>query len=429
MLLPVDASTTAAGPLATARRGALRTLRRPVVIVSEVAALAIASGLAASLPQQPEASEVERFANAWPALGRVTAALGLHDMLTSWWFLALVAMCLLSLLAVQAQQWPRLRRTWRAAPDPAAFARAPYRREAPLDSAREVPAAPRLRSRGRLALLGSPVFHLGLVIVMCAGIGRLLLYRDAVARVIEGETLAAAPDAFAAERGGWLSAPIVLPAALHLDGVRVEKYASGALEQLSANVTVLATPPRPTRIAINEPLELSSVRVYLANDHGLAVLLERASAAGTQQHVAWLEAREDELRGRLRLEDGLELRVRSRRSARDGAVEVRSLRGGVLSWIAELPPGASAGAGTGETVRVVAVLPWVLVRASRDASRPFFFAGVVIGILGVILMFGFNRVDEGVFVQGDRLVVALRPARFAPLYAEEFERLCRRWIR
>ena len=45
-------------------------------------------------------------------------------------------------------------------------------------------------------------------------------------------------------------------------------------------------------------------------------------------------------------------------------------------------------------------------------------------ILGIVLLFGFVPVDEAVFVEGDRVVIAMRPQRFAPLFAERFERLC-----
>jgi len=95
---------------------------------------------------------------------------------------------------------------------------------------------------------------------------------------------------------------------------------------------------------------------------------------------------------------------------------------------AELHVGAEIALGPGRTLRLQGLPYWVQLRGSHDPSKPLFFAGVVIGIAGVVLLFGFTRVETGVFVEGGQLVVALRSQRFAPLYAERFEALCKEWI-
>jgi cytochrome c biogenesis protein len=410
-------------------RGVAKLLRRPSFIVSEIAAVAAGATLAASLPQQPDLDEMRRFAEARPALGRLTAALGLHDVVTSAWFLVLVAMCFLSLVAVQAQQWPRLKRTWAGRLDAASFARAPYRRVVPVTSARSAPVVPRFSASGRLGLLGSPVFHLGLLVVMLAGLVRLLTFRDAVGRAFEGDVLPAAPGAFEAERGGWLSRPLALPRPVRVDELRATRYASGALEQLTLDVTV-GDGPRAERhqVAVNSPLDVGRVRLYVMQSFGLAAPMELVRPEGATPLLVLLEPRDEEMRGGVRPGDGLELRVRARGSPRPASVELRALVGGVLLGIADLAPGSEVAFGPGLRVRLHGLGYWARIRGGVDPSRPLFFAGVSIAIVGIALMFGFTRVDSGVFVDGGLLVVALRPQRFAPLYAHQFERLCQEWI-
>lgn len=406
-------------------------LRRPIVIVTEVVAFGASAALAASLPQQPDAEEIQRFADGSPQLGRIVAALGLHEIVTSLWFLALAGLCFLSLVAVQAQQWPRLGRTWRPRLDAASFARAPFRRSVPIASARAVPAAPRFSSAGRLGLLGSPVFHLGLLVLVVAGLVRLLTFRDVLARAFEGDAFGVAPGAFEAERGGWLSRPFTLPRSVRVEEIREERYESGALKQVMVRLGLGEAPGQPAEVeeaAINHPLDIDDVRIYVANAHGVAAVLEIAGPSGPTPLVAFLEERGGEWRGGLRPAGGLEVRFRTNTSPRPRVVETRVLSSGVLLGIRDLAPGDLFDLGGGHALRVQGLPYWVQLRGSRDPSKPLFFAGVAIGIAGVILLFGFNRVDGAVFLEGDQLVVALRPQKFAPLYAERFERLCKEWI-
>jgi hypothetical protein len=106
-------------------------------------------------------------------------------------------------------------------------------------------------------------------------------------------------------------------------------------------------------------------------------------------------------------------------------VEVRALRGGLLGARAELSPDAALDLGGGSTLTVEAIVPWVDLLATYDPSRPLYAAGIAIGLAGLVLMFLFVSHDEGVFVENGRLVVALRARRFAPLFADRFEKLRR----
>lgn len=421
----------------TARREIARTalrrttafLRRPRTIVAELASIAVAGALAASLPQAPDADAVRAFGEEWPALGRVTAALGLHEVMTSRWFLALVAAALCSLLTVQWDQWRRVRRLFRERLEPATLARAPFRRAAAPASCRKIPERPVLATTGRVGLLGSPVFHLGLVIVLSAGVWRLLVFSDAFARMIEGDTLPPVAAAWQAQRGGVAARPFAMSTPVKLEGVHAERYASGVLRQLEATVAV---GEGRRALAINSPLDVGAERLYLTQSWGVAALLVHRAGGAEDPRPAFLDVEPDGARawGTLALADGREARLKALigSAGRAERLEVRLARGRTLLGVAELVPGAEATIGPGETLSLAALPYWVQLRGTRDPTWPLFLAGVAVALVGASLMFGVVRVDSGVFVEGDRVVVALRPQRFAPLYGERFDALCKEWI-
>jgi hypothetical protein len=259
-----------------------------------------------------------------------------------------------------------------------------------------------------------------------AALARLLFFRDAAVRLIEGETLPADPSAWQAQRGGPLSRPFALPGALRLEEVRPSRYESGALQQVTARVALLGAPePEVHEISINAPIEVKGRSLYVLAGHGPAALLEHRSRAGEQPSVVYLEQKEQDFRGRLLLDAGREVRLRVSVSAeRPETVEARLLRGPALLALTQLRPGAELPVGPGESLRLVALPWWAQLSGTSDASRPFFFAGVAIAIAGIALLFGVVPVDTAVFAERDRLVVALRAQRFAPLFAERFERMC-----
>jgi hypothetical protein len=69
----------------------------------------------------------------------------------------------------------------------------------------------------------------------------------------------------------------------------------------------------------------------------------------------------------------------------------------------------------------------VKVAASRDPTTWPVYVGFGISITGVFLLFSFIRTDVLLVVEPageeERVVVAMRPRRLAPIFAERFERL------
>jgi hypothetical protein len=83
----------------------------------------------------------------------------------------------------------------------------------------------------------------------------------------------------------------------------------------------------------------------------------------------------------------------------------------------------------GGQLRLHSLPYWARLHGSHDPALGLVYVGFVIALLGGALTYGVVRVDE--FVQvvpdgaGERVVVALRPHRFAPLFRDRFERLVR----
>jgi hypothetical protein len=411
-------------------RSAVAALRRPLLILSAVGALAVGAGLAASLPQQPDAEAVERFRTGWPLLAPVAGALGLHEVTTSWWFLALVGLAFASLLAVQVEQWRRVRRTFGAGPSLASLAAAPLRFELPVADCRRLPSAPLLQRSGRLGLLGSPLFHLGLLVAVAFAPVRLLWFRDAMVRVAEGQVLDTGPDAFPAQRGGRLSVPFVLPAPLQVREIRPTLYPTSALMQVEATVALGEGEGAPSHhLAINTPLDVGGGRtLYITSSYGALAQCRIMSATGEAERVVALHPAGDEIRGRFTTEDGREIRLQGKAAGgRPDGLYVRSLRDGALLGYGLAGLGGEVGIGGGERLRLEGYSWTVDLKGAQDRSRAGFFAGVALVLTGVVLMFSVVPIDTGVFVRGDRLVLAVRPHRFAPLFAERLERLRKEW--
>ena len=140
-----------------------RVLRKPAVIVGELAAIALAGVMGATLP-------------------------GAH-IFQSVWFALLTLLTAGSLVVVVLEQFRRLRSQWRQQPSPAQFTSAPYQAQFERPATTAEPQQ-RIWSERRLGLAGSLVFHMGLLLLILAGASRALFLSEAAVDLLEGETLA-----------------------------------------------------------------------------------------------------------------------------------------------------------------------------------------------------------------------------------------------
>ncbi len=407
-------------------------LRRPWTIVAELAGVALAGVALSAVPQAGEQSWV-RLDQDHPGLAAVARGLSLDRVLTAWWFLAILSAAGASLSLVVIDQWRRARRQWREPLAAAGFQAARYRRVFEREAAKPE-RAPRaeFRTYGRVGLLGSPLFHTGLLVAVVAGALRALLAAEAVAPLVEGQELPAGSAGYAAQRRGWLARPFAIEVPVRLERVEAKRYASGDLEQLAVEVSVRG---ERRRLAVNEALDLPGGRLYLSHGYGPAAVLDLQAPGREPERLGAMlhEAADGVFEGRVVGVGGTDVRLSSPPRGEPGppsTVRLRVLRRGALRFTGDLEAGQGVEWPDGERLGVLAIASWAEIRGARDPSVWLLAAGAAVAILGVVLMFTVIRVDTAVVTEptpaGERVLVALRTQRLAPLFADRFEELVRR---
>ena len=402
-----------------------RFLRSPRLIVAEIAGITLGGLVMAIVPQQG----AERAA----AAGGLVSVLALDRVARSPWFLSFLILSIASLAVVIVDQTKRAWHFSKRRPITGAAGPAPYRREAVF--AGVIPDVPgsEYRMRGSLGHWGSPLFHAGVLVVIVAGLLRLLFSADAAVDLLVGETLASG-SVYDVQRPGLLGSPFAFPQRFRLDEIRVERYPSGETKAVEGVVSVgEGTRARRRAIAINDPTRIGIHTLYITARGGSAVLVEVANGAATERHAILLRESANGSEGSVMLADGTLLRVSSDRGGlgvAPGQVDVRAARGGALAGIALLAPRDSMALPGGVRVSVAAIVPWVQISGQRDLSTPVVYLGFLLACLGGLLMVMVIPVETVIVrekvAEGVRLTVAMRPRKFAPLFAPAFEDLWRR---
>jgi hypothetical protein len=406
-------------------------LRSLKLIVAELALIALASVTLTLLPQvtsDPEGARRMLESASWAA--PVLRFLQVDHILGAWWFLALLLVSLESLGVVVTDQWRRFWPQWCERLAPASFRQAPFRREwtRPLTGAG---ASVKIRSHGKLGLLGLPLFHTGLVLVVLAGLLRMLFATDAVVDLHEGETLPPSPAAYGAQWPGRFAAPFTLDAPLVLDRVVPAHYDNGLLKGLSAQVR-LDGGTQPVQVAINAPLRFGSRQFFLSQLYGPAAFLQVASGGRSEKAAAFLRREAGSSHSLAVPIQGREVRLRGALGSNGELpqdLDVRVLQSGALLMTGPLRVGEPMNLPDGTVITLVDLRYWAQFTASRDAFLPIAYLGFVLAIAGAACLFLLVRVDTAIGVEpgpdGERIWAALRARRFTPLYAERFERLVR----
>lgn len=412
-----------------------RFLRSPKVIVAELAALGLACALGAAIPQAGSATaeELARLPDSLPFGLALVKFLALDHIFRSAWFLAIAGVAAASLALVVREQFRRVRALWRQPLTPAHFDSAPFRVEfdrPTCSTPGRTPSGTRIWSERRIGLTGALCFHVGLLVILLAGALRALCATSAVVDLVEGETLAPAAAAWSAQFPAVLGRPFHLAQPVSLVAVHSRLYADRDLQQLSLR---LAHAGGESELAINRELRLAGGRIFLGHDFGPAALLEwsqpgRAPVRQTARltHKGWDYGIAADgpggYRAYLRAEampDG----------GRPQLLEIRVMRASGLIAAGELHVGEAIALPDGTQLGLVATPYWVRLQGADDPSLVPAGLGLLLVLLGVTLMFACVKVDTCVVVTplGDRekVLVALRPQRFAPLFAERFAGLLR----
>ncbi len=419
-----------------------RILCSPTVIIGEIVAIALTGVLGATFPQAGLASaeELGHLREAGPVVRALVNFFALDHIFQSGWFLVILLLATASLSIVVIDQIRRLRLMWSLRLTEAQFQRAPFRAEferparLAVTKGKDVPSV-EVRTERRLGLAGSSVFHVGLLLVVVAGALRTLLAVEAVVDLIEKETLRPIAEAWAAQWPGMLAKPFRLNYPVTLDAVRAMRYDSGELRDLSIRLSFkLAEGVQDKEIAINRELEIPGGRLFLDSNFGPAALLEWQKDETSPVREAVLLAGkgkglyEGSSSGSVGMRAYLRANV-DQAGNQPTRIEVRVVDGRALLFAGLVRVGEAVPLPNGHILKLHGVPFWARLRGSRDPALWLAYAGFVLVVAGAAIMFIVVKVDTCVSVvpAGDRerVFVALRPQRFAPLFQERFERLVR----
>ncbi|MBL0311285.1 MAG: cytochrome c biogenesis protein ResB [Holophagaceae bacterium] len=409
-----------------------RFFRAPATIVGVLGFITLAGIVGASLPQAGSASAVdlEQLRSHGRLATLLVDRLGLDHVFQTPAFLLGLGLATVSLCIVVAEQIRRLRTGWRLQPTEAHFRVAPFQTEF-LRPARD-PAVPRVRVRvrGRQGLAGSPLFHVGLLMVIAAATLRALFGVSAAVDLLERETLPATVEAWGAQWPGPLAKPFKLDAPLTLERVEMARYPSGGMKDLAVQFQLEGS--ESLKLGINQELRTSRGRLYVNSELGPAALLEWSNGHGPLHREALLLRQEAPGVFSAHAGQGLVLHARttlSEAEPRPSVLELRVTEGPALRFVGRLSPGDTAVLPGGGSVHLVHLPFWARLHGDHDPGLWLVYAGFLLGLLGSALTYTVIRVDERVSItpEGDqeRVAIAMKPHRFAPLFKERFERLVR----
>ena len=368
-----------------------RMLRRPAVILGEMAAIAVAGALGATMPG------THIFQSVWFALPTLFAAA--------------------SLAMVVNEQFRRVRSQWRQQSSLVQFQSAPFKLEFERPTT-TVNLQQKIWSERRLGLAGSLVFHGGLLLLILAGAWRALFISEAAVDLLEGETLP--PNAaWSAQWPGVFGRPFKLDQPLTLESVNGRRYSDGALRDLRVKLSA-------GEVAVNRQLQLGGSRLYLAQEFGPAALLEADS--GRPEAVLLANNGHGNFSGEVARPGDLKVFLSSN-SERPSMLELRVMRGNALLMAGAFGLGESVALPNGEQLTLRAAPMWARLRGNHDSALWLAYAGMSLAMAGAAMMFCLVKLDFCVVVtplgEGERVFLALKPQRFAPLFEDRFERFVR----
>ncbi len=414
-----------------------RFLRSPSVIVGEILGIAVA-GVVGAFP--PFGRPIPPLSTGWTDMGAAGSMEGISPdrVFGSVWFWALVLLAGASLAVAVTDQLRRLRVLWPRRLGPHHFRRAPFSVEfdRPTEGKRGSDSCVEVHTTGRIGLTGAPLFHLGLLLVIVAGMLRALFGVEAVVDLMEGETHPPTAEAWAAQWPGVLGKPLRLDSPVTLNEVSVQYYVSGGIRDVRARLTVgRAGASRTKELAVNRDLRAPGGRIFLGADFGPAALVEwRHETRPPIREAAFLVPREGQrgYEGTSGGPDGMRAHLRARFGqppGRPDRVELQVVRENGLLFTGALRVGETIRLPGNWRLQLHGMPLWARLRGSRDPGLWLVYAGFALVLLGASIMFGVIRVDTCVSVTpaGDRehVSVALRAQRFAPLFRERFEQLVR----
>lgn len=235
--------------------------------------LASASILGTLIPQGTSLEEVRQSVT--PFYFRLIAILDLNNLFSSWWFLLLLTLLALNLLACLFQRIPAIVADWRGASRKRSF-RFSLSDPRPLGDVKRLllsSASRVLRTRPndsgtgggvmltwetqKIHLLGFPLIHIAIVVILAGGLIGLLYGFKGHVLISEG----AVKGTFTLSRSGEIRS---LPFQIAVDRFTLTRYPTGQPKEFRSDVRLLENGKEALKgsILVNHPLSFHGISLY-----------------------------------------------------------------------------------------------------------------------------------------------------------------------
>jgi cytochrome c biogenesis protein ResB len=365
--------------------------------------LAVAAG--GTLPQTNRLSpeQLSAWFSEWPIASAVLDTVGLSNVFGSWWFLLLVLLLLLNMTAgislsisyrlaqYSGTRQPRyLLRGEGSLPDLALLMVGRQKED-------------RVYQRGLLGLIGTPLFHLGIALIVLAALWSAWEGYGAHFELSEGESYAGQTERLKTDKG-W-SHTVKFDALLRLDSVHVEMKDGKYLIDLKAKFSVQSKEGRVRHevVETNKPLAISGYRLYPNNTMGYSAVFDRILPSGERRGLfihfqapisSW--GKPYSLERNLPLEFG-KIPLFSRMTLSRDKTERLALtvaKAGKEIAKGDLEPGDVLDLGEYK-LQFRGAVPWLGFYLASDRPMWMFFCAIVVTLLGYLLhlLIRFQRVE------------------------------------
>lgn len=222
--------------------------------------------------------------------GPLVAALGLNRIFSTWWFVALALLFVISLLFSTVDQFKAARsRTFQPPHGSGEGALASPRSAVQLDAELRAAGYRRLAAgpagvryvKAALGYWGNFLLHLGMTLTVVFALVYVVTEHRAIIRVVSGESLPLKPGDYA-ERRGLLAGRLSLPAAITLVRLTPEFWEQDQLKALTSELVFFAADghQRQLKVALSDKSRYHDLIVYQQPAFGNAFLVEFTAGDG-----------------------------------------------------------------------------------------------------------------------------------------------------
>ncbi len=368
--------------------------------------LAIAAG--GTLPQTNRLSpeQLTAWFSEWPTASAVLDTTGFSNVFGSWWFLFLVLLLLLNMAAGISLSIGYRFAQYSGAQKP----RYLLRGEGPLPDLallmvrrQKEDRSSKVYRRGLSGLIGIPLFHLGIALIILAALWSTWEGYGAHFELSEGESYAGQTERLKTDKG-W-SHIVKFDALLRLDTIHVEMRDGKYLVDLKANFSVQSKEGhvRHEVVETNKPLAISGYRLYPNNTMGYSAVFDRILPSGERRGLfihfqapisSW--GKPYSLERNLPLEFG-KIPFFSRMTLSRDKTERLTLtvaKAGKEIAKGDLGPGDVLDLGEYK-LQFRGAVPWLGFYLASDRPMWMFFCAIVVTLLGYLLhlLIRFRRVE------------------------------------